>query len=222
MPKPSRCRDSTLHTSRKHPVNHPPRPIEAMLTQSPAQKTPKLKSFIQWAPATKCYQNLLYKALKEDPLDFVKYLMGTIDHKVYDAEIRCLSVFSTQATILACNVITTTITTLVAANHGIHFMVPFIQSELMRLLPNPSDTEAPGLPTRSREYQLNICIKCVWEWTYLMHLLQYWYDANTVYTYGGPVQQESKLMLFVLYRINTILNPHSLFIDLYDVMDHTL
>ena len=52
IPNSSRRRDSTLHTSRKWPVNHPPRPMEVTPTQSPAQKMPKLKSIIQWAPAT--------------------------------------------------------------------------------------------------------------------------------------------------------------------------
>ena len=53
-----------------------------------------------------------------------------------------------------------------------------------------------------------------------MRLLQYWYDTTTVYAYGGSVWQESKLMLFVLYQINAMLNPHSLFIWLHDIMDH--
>ena len=59
MPNPSRCRDSTLHTSRKCPVNHPPNPMEATPTQSPVQRTPKLKLIIQQAPATKCSWNPL-------------------------------------------------------------------------------------------------------------------------------------------------------------------
>ena len=54
-----------------------------------------------------------------------------------------------------------------------------------------------------------------------MHLLQYWYDAGLVYTYGGPVRQESKLMLFVYYQINAMLNPHHLFIRMHEVMDNT-
>ena len=55
-----------------------------------------------------------------------------------------------------------------------------------------------------------------------MHLLQYWYDVGSVYTYGGPVRQESKLMLYVFYRINTMLNPYGIFIRLHEVMDNTL
>ena len=54
-----------------------------------------------------------------------------------------------------------------------------------------------------------------------MCLLQYWYDAGSVYTYGGPVRQESKLMLFAFYRINAMLNPHGLFIHMHEVLDNT-
>ena len=55
---------------------------------------------------------------------------------------------------------------------------------------------------------------------YLIHLLQYWYDASLVYTYGGPVRQERELMLFAFYRINAMLNPHSLFNSMHEVLDN--
>ena len=46
MPNQSRHRDSTPHSSRKRPVAKTPKPTEPTLTQSPTQKTPKLKSII--------------------------------------------------------------------------------------------------------------------------------------------------------------------------------
>ena len=148
--------------------------------------------------------------------------MGTLDCKAYDAEIRCLAVFSSQVTILAYHVIATTITMLVAANKGVHFLPSFIPSELMTTPPNPLEAELPGPPTRSHEYQTDVWVKCKQEWLYLMHLLQYWYDTTTVYTYSGPVRQESKLMLFVYYQVNAMLNSNSIFIQLHEVMNFTL
>ena len=147
--------------------------------------------------------------------------MGNLDCKVYDTEIRCLAAFYSQATVLAHCVIVSIITTLVAANRGVHFMVPVIPRKLMSSPNNPSDMEPPGAPAHSEDYQMDIRVHCVREWMYLMHLLQYWYDAGSVYTYGGPVRQESKLMLFVFYRINAMLNPHGLYICLHEVMDNT-
>ena len=189
--------------------------------QSPAQKTPKLKSLVQRAPATKNYRDLLYHCLNKDPKEFIRYIMGNLDWKAYDAEIRCLAAFYSQATVLAHCVITSVITTLVAANRGIHFMVPVIPRELMSLPNNPSDVEPPGAPTCSEDYQMDVRVHCVQEWMYLMHLLQYWYDAGLVYTYGSPVRQESKLMLFTFYRINAMLNPHGLFIRMHEVLHNT-
>ena len=194
--------------------------MEETLTQSLAQKTPKLKSVVQRASAMKNYQDPLYKSLKTDPREFIRYLMGNLDQRVYDAEIRCLSAFYSQATVIACCVIALTITSLVAANRGIHFLVPFIPRELMNSLANPSDVELPGPPTCSEDYQTDIRVHCVREWMYLMHLLQYWYDAGSVYTYGGPVWQESKLMLYIFYSINAMLNPYGIFIWLHEVMDN--
>ena len=147
--------------------------------------------------------------------------MGNLDQKAYNAEIRCLATFYSQATVLACRVITSTITTLVAAHRGIHFLVLCIPKELMNSPPNPLDAEPPRAPAHSEDYQMDIRVHCVREWTYLMHLLQYWYNAGSVYTYGGPVRQESKLMLYIFYQINTLLNPYSIFIWLHEVMDNT-
>ena len=87
--------------------------------------------------------------------------------------------------------------------------------------PNPSDAEPLEAPTRSKNYQTDVRVHCVWEWTYLMHLLHYWYDVGSVYTYSGPVRQESKLMLFIFYRINAMLNPYGIYIWLHEVMDNT-
>ena len=147
--------------------------------------------------------------------------MGNLDQKAYDVEIRCLAAFYSQATVLACHVIASTITTLVVANQGIHFLVPVIPRELMSSPNNPTDVKPPGAPAHSNDYQTDVRVHCVWKWMYLMHLLQYWYDTRSVYTYGGPVRQESKLMLFVFYRINAMLNPHGLYIRLHEVMDNT-
>ena len=186
-----------------------------------AQKTPKLKSLVQRAPATKNYRDPPYHCLDKDPKEFIQYIMGNLDRKAYDAEIRCLATFYSQATVLACHVITSIITTLVVANRGVHFMAPVIPRELMSSPNNPSDTEPPGAPARSKDYQTDIRVHCIQEWMYLMHLLQYWYDASSVYTYGGPVRQESKLMLFAFYQINAMLNPHGLFIRMHEVLDNT-
>ena len=221
-PSRSRHRDSTPHTSRKRPVAKTPRPMEATPTQSPAQKTPKLKSLVQRAPTTKNYCDPPYNCFDKDPKEFIWYLMGNLDRKAYNAEIWCLATFYSQDTVLACCMITSIITTLVAANWGVHFLVLVIPRELMNSPNNPTDTEPLGAPARSDDYQTDIRVHCVWEWTYLMHLLQNWYNAGSVYPYGGPVRQESKLMLFIFYQINAMLNPHGLYICLHEVMDNTL
>ena len=84
--------------------------------QSSAQKTPKLKSLVQRAPATKNYHNPPYHCLDKDPKEFIQYLVGNLDWKAYDTEIRCLAAFYSQVTVLACHMITSIITDLMAAN----------------------------------------------------------------------------------------------------------
>ena len=81
--------------------------------------------------------------------------------------------------------------------------------------------ELPGPPTHSEDYQSDVRIHCVCKWVYLLKLLQYWHDANSLYEYGGPVQMEGKLMLFVFYHINEMLNLENLYIQLHEIMDGT-
>ena len=216
-PGQSCCRDSAPHTSRKRPVAKTPRLTEATPTQSPTQKTPKLKSLVQRAPATKNYHKSCIIALTNTPRNSSSNLW-----EIWIGRLVTWRLDAWQPSIhLAHRVIVSTITTLVAANQGIHFLVPFIPRELMSSLNNPTDAEPPGAPARSDDSQTDVRVHCVWEWTYLMCLLQYWYNASLVYTYGGPVRQESKLMLFIFYRINAMLNPYGLYIRLHEVMDNT-
>ena len=100
--------------------------------QSPAQKTPKLKSIIQRVPAYQHFPKLPYKSLRKDPKVFIWYLQGSLDRKAYDAEIRSMAVFHNSATV-ARWVIACTMTALVAATRGIRFMAPVILMELMNM-----------------------------------------------------------------------------------------
>ena len=208
-------RDST---SRKWQVNPKPRPIQPTPTQSPAQKTPKLKSVIQRAPAYQDFPKPPYKSLRKDPKDFIRYLQGSLDRKAYDAEIQSMAILHNSATV-AHWVIACTITALVAATRGIRFMSPVIPMELMNMLNNPTNMELPGPPARSEDYQSDVRIHCVHEWAYLLKLLQYWHNANSLYEYGGPVQMEGKLMLFVFYHVNEMLKPENLYIRFHKIMD---
>ena len=72
-------------------------------------------------------------------------------------------------------------TALVAATRGIRFMSPVIPMELMNMPNNPTNAELPGPPTHSEDYQSDVRIHCVCEWAYLLKLLQYWHDANSLY-----------------------------------------
>ena len=195
-----------------------PRPIQPTSTQSPAQKTPKLKSIIQRAPAYQNFLKLPYKSLRKDPKDFIRYLQGSPDRKAYDAEILSMAVLHNSTTV-ARRVIACTTTALVAATRGIRFMLLVIPMELMNTPNNPTNTELPGPPTDSEDYQSDMWIHCVHEWVYLLKLLQYWHDANSLYEYSGPVWMEGKLMLFVLYHVNDMLNPENLYIRLHEIMD---
>ena len=191
-----------------------------MPTQSPTQKTLKLKSVIQKVPTYQHFPKLPYKSLRKEPKDFIRYLQGSLDRKAYDAEIRSMAVLHNSTTV-ACRVIASTVTALVATTRGIRFMSLVIPMELMNMPNNPTNAELPGPPTCSEDYQSDVRIHCVCEWAYLLKLLQYWHYANSLYEYGGSVWTEGKLMLFVFYHVNEMLNPENLYIWLHKIMDGT-
>ena len=206
--------------SRKWPVDPKSRPTQQTPTQSPPQKMQKLKSIIQRAPTYQHFPKLPYKSLRKEPKDFIRYLQGSLDRKAYDAEIWSMVILHNSATV-AHWVIASTITTLVATTRGIRFMSPVIPMELMNIPNNPTNAELPGPPARSEDYQSDMRIHCVCEWVYLLKLLQYWHDANSLYEYSGLVQTEGKLMLSVFYHVNEMLNPENLYIQLHEIMDGT-
>ena len=177
--------------------------------QSPAQKTPKLKSVIQRVPAYQHFPKLPYKSLRKDPKVFIRYLQGRLDRKAYHAKIRSMAIFHNSTTVARWVI------------GGIRFMALVIPMELMNMPNNPSNAELPGPPTCSEDYQSNVQIHCVCEWAYLLKLLQYWHNANSLYECGRPVQTEGKLMLFVLFYVNEMLNPENLYIWLHEIMDGT-
>ena len=186
--------------------------------QSPTQKMLRLKSVIQRAPAYQHFPKPPYKSLRKDPKDFIRYIQGSLDRKVYDAEIQSMAVLHNSTTV-AHWVIACSITALVAATRGIRFMSPVIPMELMNMPNNPTNVELPGPPAHSEDYQSDVRIHCVCEWAYLLKLLQYWHDANSLYKYGRLVWTEGKLMLFVFYHVNEMLNLENLYIWLHKIMD---
>ena len=153
-------------------------------------------------------------------MDFIQYLQGSLDRKAYDTEIRSMVMLHNNAT-MARRDIASTMTALVAATRGIRFMVPILPIEFMNTPNIPLKAEIPGPPARSEDYQSNMQIHCVYKWTYLLKLFQYWHDANSLYEYGGLVRTEGKLMLFVFYHVNKMLNPENLYIRLHEIMDGT-
>ena len=137
-----------------------PRPIQPTPTQSPTQKTPKLKSIIQRVLTYQHFPIPLYKSLRKDPKDFIWYLQGSLDRKVYNAKIQSMAVLHNSATV-AHQVIACTMTALVAATRGIRFMSLVIPMELMNTPNNPTNVELPGLPARSEDYQSDVRIHWV-------------------------------------------------------------
>ena len=56
----------------------------------------------------------------------------------------------------------------------------------------------------------------VW-WHYLLALLQYWKDANSPFTYRGPLQRDSNLLMYVYHHIKCLLHLGKIKLQHYSV-----
>ena len=60
----------------------------------------------------------------------------------------------------------------------------------------------------------NVKLRCRDWWMYLLMLLQCWKDESCAFDYGGALRPDSKVMLFIYYRIKNLLKKAGV-VDLY-------
>ena len=82
-------------------------------------------------------------------------------------------------------------------------------------------TEDTALQTQRKESRSRHAIghieSCQVWWCYFLALLQYQKDTNSPYSYGGSIQYDSKLMMYVYYQIKCLLHIGKIELQLYVV-----
>ena len=51
----------------------------------------------------------------------------------------------------------------------------------------------------------NTAVQCLKHWHYFLALMQFWKDETTPFQYGGVVRHDSKVMLYVMFRLKAVL-----------------
>ena len=196
-------------------------PSRSTLTQSPAQKNTKLKlkSIVYKVPpkeletqATSGWQPDRappYHSMAEKLEDFMHYIMqlGLMVHDHFIAETDNLMIFSHEQSIITCQVVASILYTELAWFNGYPYTFPVIPPQVERRVLDPEGAPLPECPKESRSHQaVGLKENCQVWWHYLLALLQYWKDANSPFTYGGPLRHDSNLLMYVYHHIKCLLH----------------
>ena len=172
-------------------------------TQSPAQKAVKLRSLIVKPADGFCLpRKVPYHMMWEMPDCMIAYICSLFTCAMVEDEKECMKYFGSDATSLSRQCMASALYAMVAWKVQGHRVFPEIPSRLEKERPHPRAavfSERPDLPrdARSDSWKTNIQ---AW-WKYFMALIQTWCDAGTVYPYGRPIWEDSKLMYYMFFRI---------------------
>ena len=93
----------------------------------------------------------------------------------------------------------------VAWVHGERWIFPIIPPEMEKMTSRRGAT----LPVSPKELLKrsgdDIAVRCLKRWRYFLVLMQFWKDEITPFQYGGIVRHDSKVLLYVMFRLKAVL-----------------
>ena len=51
----------------------------------------------------------------------------------------------------------------------------------------------------------DVAVRCLKRWRYFLALMQFWKDETTPFQYGGVIKYDSKVLLYVMFRLKAVL-----------------
>ena len=93
----------------------------------------------------------------------------------------------------------------VAWVRGEKWVFPNIPPEMEKMMSRRGAT-LPALPKESVKCTgSDVAARCLKRWRYFLALMQFWKDETTPFQYGGIMRHDSKVMLYVMFRLKAIL-----------------
>ena len=205
-------------------------------TQSPAQKSFKLKSTVTlvnkapqprsgsssrnkarteqtpiWHPTSRVPYHLIgVQAVagqgdRESEEDLIKYMMNRFSWDHYSAELNDAgNAFGGKTTYVTRSCMAAALYFKVAWTRGEKWIFPVIPDLLTETILTRGGT-LPEKPNSSRgRHAEDVKLRCREWWMYFLTLLQCWKDERSPFEYGGALRPDSKVLLFVYYRIKHI------------------
>ena len=109
----------------------------------------------------------------------------------------------------------------VAWIQGEKWVFPNIPPEMEKMTSRRGAT-LPASPKESvKRTGDDVAVRCLKRWRYFLALMQFWKDETTPFQYGGIVRFDSKVMLYVMFRLKAVLRSVDFQLHHYAVKNTT-
>ena len=220
-------------SSRKRECQTQPKPLVETPTQSPLQKTGQLQSVVsmvqkeqpkrdrstQWdwydndVPARRRADGTLetvpYHLIGSPETiaeQFVLYCTDRFSRDDFEDEVNDFgNVFGHWTAFITRYCMAMAVYFEVAWVCGERWIFPNIPPEMEKMTSRRGAT-LPASPKESVKHTgIDVSARCLKRWRYFLVLMQFWKDETTPFQYGGVVRHDSKVLLYVMFRLKAVL-----------------
>ena len=220
-------------SSRKRECQTQPKPLVETPTQSPLQKTGRLQSVVSMVqkeqpkrdrstqrdrcdddvPAHRhadgTFETAPYHLIGSPETiaeQFVLYCTDRFSRDDFEDEVNDFgNMFGHRTAFIARYCMATAVYFEVAWVHGERWIFPNIPPEMEKMTSRRGAT-LPASPKESvKRTGIDVSARCLKQWRYFLALMQFWKDEMTPFQYGGVVRHDSKVLLYVMFRLKAVL-----------------
>ena len=224
---------SFRQSSRKREHQTQPKPLVETPTQSPLQKTGQLQSVVSVVQKERPKRDKstqrdrsedgittdrrsngtfmtvpyhLIGAPAEITEQFVLYCTDRFNRDDFEDELKyCGNIFEHRTAFIARYCMVMVVYFEVAWVCGERWIFPIIPPEMEKMTSRRGAT-LPASPKESLKCPGdNIAVRCLKWWHYFLALMQFWKDKIMPFQYGGVVRHDSKVLLYVMFRLKAVL-----------------
>ena len=137
---------------------------------------------------------------------FVLYCTDRFSRDNFEDEVNDFgNVFGHRTAFIMCYCMVTVVYFEVAWVSGERWIFPNIPPEMEKMTSRRGAT-LPALPKESVKHTgIDVSARCLKQWRYFLALMQFWKDETTPFQYGGIVRHNSKVLLYVMFRLKAVL-----------------
>ena len=137
---------------------------------------------------------------------FVLYCMDRFNRDDFEDEVKDFgNVFEHRTAFIARYCMAMVVYFEVAWVRGERWIFPIIPLEMEKMTSRRGAT-LPVSPKESLKCSGDdIAVRCLKRWRYFLVLMQFWKDETTPFQYGGIVRHDSKVLLYVMFRLKAVL-----------------